>query len=102
MTTFSAGAFIYSTLLTRFTVTGCYEVHPGVLRSIISSQQSTWVIMALEGGGAVVALKDGGSMVALGGGVEWRLKVAALLGGGSGKRTCDDASASASLKPRAY
>jgi hypothetical protein len=30
--TSSAGAIIYSTLLTKSAVTGCYEVHPGILR----------------------------------------------------------------------
>ncbi len=48
--------------------------------------------MALEdGGGVAVVLKSGGGAVALGGGIGWRLKIAAaaLCGGGS-RRTCND------------
>jgi hypothetical protein len=40
---------------------------------------------------AAVALEDGGGAAALGGGFEQRLKVAAeALGGGCGRRTCND------------
>ena len=60
-TTSSAGTIIHSMRLTKFSVTGCYLVHPGVLRNKISTQQSTWMEMALEdGGGMAVAL--GGSI----------------------------------------
>jgi hypothetical protein len=77
--TSSAGAIIYSALLTKSAVTGCYEAHPGVLRNKISTQQSSWMEMALEdGGGAAMALEDGGRAAALGGGVGWWLKIAAV------------------------
>jgi hypothetical protein len=92
LTASSAGAIIYSMLLTKFAVTGCYEVHPAILKIKISTQQSTWMEKALEvGGGAAVALEDGSGTVALGGGVRGRLKIAAAaLGGGSGRRICND------------
>jgi hypothetical protein len=62
LTASSAGAIIYSVLLTKFAVTGHYLVDPGILRNLISTHQSTWMEMALEDGG--------GTVVALGGGVE--------------------------------
>jgi hypothetical protein len=76
LTTSSAGAIIYSALQTKFAVTGCYEVHPGILRNKIRTQQSTstWMEMVLEdGGGAAVVLEDCGNAAALGGGVRQRL-----------------------------
>jgi hypothetical protein len=91
MTTSSAGAIIYSALLTKFAVTGHYEVDLGILRNKIRTQQSTWMEMAVEeGSGAVVALEDGGGVVSLGGGVGRQLKIAAALGSGSGRRTCNN------------
>jgi hypothetical protein len=92
LATSSAGAIIYSTLQTKFAVTGHYEVHPGVLRKNISTQQSTWMEMVLkDGNGAAVALEDGSSVAALGAGVGRWLKIAAMaLGGGDGRKTCND------------
>jgi hypothetical protein len=47
--------------------------------------------MLEDGSGAAVALEDGGSAATLGGGFGWRSKIAAVaLGGGCGRRTCDD------------
>ncbi len=48
--------------------------------------------MALkDGSGVAVALEDGGGTAALGGGIGWRLKIAAAaLGGGGVIRTCND------------
>jgi hypothetical protein len=82
--TSSAGAIIYSMLLTKFAVLGCYEVHLVILRNKISTQQSTWMEMVLEDGGSVaVALKDG----SIG---RW-LKIAVLaFAGGGGRRKCKD------------
>jgi hypothetical protein len=91
LTTSSEGAIFYSVLLTNFLVTGHYEVHPGILRNKIRTQQSTWMEMALEdGSGAAVALEDGDGVAAFGGGVGRRLKIAAVLGSGRGRRACDD------------
>ncbi len=84
----SAGAIIYSVLLTKFSVTGHYEVHPGILRNKIRTQQSTWMEMAEDGSSAALALENGGSVAALGGGVWRRLKIVAALGGGGRRRTC--------------
>jgi hypothetical protein len=62
------------------------------LREKICTQPSTWMETALEdGGGAAVVLEDGSSMAALGGGIGWRLKIAAAaLGGSGGRGTCND------------
>ncbi len=48
--------------------------------------------MALEdGSGMAVALEDGGSVVALGDGIGRWFKIAAVaLGGGGGRRTCNN------------
>ncbi len=44
-----------------------------------------------DGSGAAVVLEDGSSAAALGGGIGWRLKIAAAaLGGSSGRGTCND------------
>ncbi len=48
--TLSADTIIYSPPLTTFSVTGNYEVQPGVLRNKMSKQHSTWIEMALEDG----------------------------------------------------
>ncbi len=65
LTTSSAGAIIYSMLLTESAVTGRYDVYPGVLRNKISTQQSAWMEMALEdGGGTAVGLEDSGNVAA--------------------------------------
>ncbi len=86
----SAGAIVHSAPLTTFMVTGRYQVRPGVFKKIISSQQSTWMVLE-DGGGATVALKDGGSAVALGSGVGRQFKIAAAaLGSGGSRRTCND------------
>jgi hypothetical protein len=90
LTSLSAGAIVYSMPLTTFTVTGHYQVRPGIFKKIISTQQSTWMVLE-DGGGAAVALKDGGSAVALGGGVGRQFKIAvAVLGSGGSRRTCND------------
>ena len=71
LTTSSVGAIIHSALLTKSAVTGRYKAHPGILRNTISTQQSTWMEMALDDGySAVVALDEGGSAAALGCGIE--------------------------------
>jgi hypothetical protein len=90
LTTSSAGAIVHSAPLTKFSVTGCYQVCPGIFKKNISTQQSTW--MALEdGGSAAVALEDGGSLVALGGGVGWWSKIVVVaFGSGSSRRTCNN------------
>jgi hypothetical protein len=88
LTTSSAGAIIYSMLLTKSAVTGLYEAHPGALRNKFNTQQSTWIEMK-DGGSAAVALEDCGGAASLIGGVGWWFKiVAAALGGGGGRRTC--------------
>ncbi len=70
LTISSAGAIIYSALLTNSTVTGRYEAHPGILSNKFSTQQSTWIEMALEDdSSAAVALEDGGGAAELGGGL---------------------------------
>jgi hypothetical protein len=48
LTTLSAGTIVYSMGLTKFSVTGCYEVHPGLLRHKMNTQQSAQMKMALE------------------------------------------------------
>jgi hypothetical protein len=90
LTTSSAGAIVHSVLLTKFAVTGCYQVRPGVFKKNISTQQSSW--MVLEGGGSmVVALEDGGAAAGLEGGVgQWFKIAAAALGSSGGRRTCDN------------
>ncbi len=56
-----------------------------------------------DDGGAVVALEDCGFAAALGGDVGRWFKIAVVaLGGGSGRRICDDALESALSKQRAY
>ena len=93
LTTSSAGAIIHSVPLTKFAVTERYQARPGIFKKNISTQQSTWIEhwnMAAAAV-AVVASDDGGSTVALGGGFGPRLKVAAVaLGGGCGRRTCNN------------
>jgi hypothetical protein len=90
LTTLSAGANIHSALLTKFLVTGRYQVCPGVFKKYISTQQSTWMALKNDGG-TTVALEDGGDAAALGGGVGRQFKItAAALGGGGGRRTCND------------
>jgi hypothetical protein len=86
----SGGAIVHSAPLTKFLVTGHYQVRPGIFKKNNSTQQSTW--MALEdGGSAAVALEDGGNLVALGGGVRRQFKIAVVaLGSGGGRRTCID------------
>jgi hypothetical protein len=82
LTTLSASTIVNSAPLTKFAVTEHYHVGPGVLKKIISTQQSTWMEMALE---------DGGSAAALRGGVRCRLKIAAAaLGGGGSRKIYDD------------
>jgi hypothetical protein len=84
LTTSSAGAIIHSALLTKFAVTGHYQVRPGVSKKNISTQQSKWMEMLLEDGGGAAAL-------ALGGGIGHRLKIAAVaLDSGGGRRTCNN------------
>ena len=47
--------------------------------------------MLEDGGSAAVALEDDGGTAALGGGFGWQLKIAeAALGGGCGRRTCNN------------
>jgi hypothetical protein len=68
LTAMSAGAIIQSMPLTKFVVTGCYQVRPGVFKKYINTHQSTW--MALDdGSGMAVVLEDGGGAAALGGGI---------------------------------
>jgi hypothetical protein len=82
LTTLSAGAIDHIAPLTKFAVTGRYQVHPCILKKNFSTQQSTWMEKALE---------DGGSAVALEGGIGCRLKIAAAgLGGRVSRRTCDN------------
>jgi hypothetical protein len=92
LTTSSAGAIIYSVLLTKSAVIGHYEINPGILRGKICTQQSTWMETALEdGGGAAMALEDGSGEAVLGGGIGCWLKIAvAALVSGGGRRTCND------------
>jgi hypothetical protein len=91
LTTSSAGAIVHSAPLTKFAVTGRYEVRPGVFKKKISTQQSTGNDIRRRQRRCGVALKNGGGAAALGGGGGWRLKIAAaVLGGGGGRRTCDD------------
>jgi hypothetical protein len=54
----SAGSIIHSAPLTKFGVTGCCQVRPGVFKKNTSTQQST--LMALEDGrGTLVGMEDG-------------------------------------------
>jgi hypothetical protein len=90
LTTSSAGSIIHSAPLTKFVVTGCYQVRPGIIKKNASTQQSTWMVLE-DGSGKAVALEDGGAAVGLGGGVGRRFKIAAAaLGSGGGRRTCDN------------
>jgi hypothetical protein len=41
--TSSAGAIVNSALLTKFAVTGRYQVRLGIQKKNISTQQSTWI-----------------------------------------------------------
>jgi hypothetical protein len=61
LTTLSAGAIVHSTPLTKFAVTGRYQVCPWVKKIIISTQQSTWIKMALKNrsGASVLGSKIG-------------------------------------------
>jgi hypothetical protein len=78
----SAGAIVHRVPLTKFPVTGHYQVGPSILKKNISTPQSTWIEMASE---------DGGSAAALGGGIWYRLKIAAMaLGGRGSRKTCND------------
>jgi hypothetical protein len=82
LTTSSVGAIVHSTPLTKFAVTGHYQLGPGVLKKNISTQQSTWMEMALD---------DGGNVMALGSGIGYWLKIAAAaLGSRGGRRTWDN------------
>jgi hypothetical protein len=54
--TYSAGTIVHSAPLTIFVVTGCYQVCPGILKTNISMQQSTWIEMALEDDSGALAL----------------------------------------------
>jgi hypothetical protein len=83
LTTLLAGPIVHSAPLSKFAVTGRYQVHPGIFKKNISTQQSTW--MALEdGGGTAVALEAGGTAARLGGDVGSQFKIAtAALGSGS-------------------
>ncbi len=54
-------------------------------------------------GGEAAALEDDGGMVALGGGFGWQLKIAVVvLGGGCGRRTCDDGIGISIVKAEGY
>jgi hypothetical protein len=66
--TSSADAIVHSAPLTKFMVTGCYQVCPGVLKKKFSTQQSTWMEMTLE---------DGSGAAAFGSDDEPQLKIAA-------------------------
>jgi hypothetical protein len=44
-TTSSAGTIAHSALLTKFSVIGRYQIHPGFLRNKINTQQSTQMEM---------------------------------------------------------
>jgi hypothetical protein len=104
LTTSSAGSIICSALLTKFAVTGCYDVHPGILRNKISTQQSTWMEIALEDGGSMaVMVEDVSGLAALGGGIGRWLKIAvAALGSNGSRRTCNDGIGISVIKARAY
>jgi hypothetical protein len=103
LTTLSAGTIVYSAPLTKFAVTGLYQVRPGILKKNISTQQSTWIecwemVAAVE-----VALEDGGGAPALGGGFGLRLKIAvAALGSGCCRRTCNDGISISIVKTEDY
>jgi hypothetical protein len=74
---------LHSLLLTKFAVTGHYQVHPGISKKNISTLQSTWMEME-DGCSAAVALEDCGGAAALRGGVgRWFKIAAAALGGGN-------------------
>jgi hypothetical protein len=47
LTISSVGAIIHSMPLTEFTVTGFFQVRPSILKNNVSSQQSTWMEMAV-------------------------------------------------------
>jgi hypothetical protein len=74
LTTLSAGVIVHSAPLTKYTVTGCYQLQPGIFKKNISTQQSTWMALN-DGSGAAVALEDGGGAVALGGGIDGGLRL---------------------------
>jgi hypothetical protein len=68
--------------LTKFVVTGRYQVRPCILKKNFITQQSSWMEMALEISGSMATLESG---------VGRRLKIAAAaLGGGDGRRTCNN------------
>jgi hypothetical protein len=102
LTTSSVGTIIHSTLLTKFTVTGRYQVRPGIFKKNTSTQQSTW--MALEnGGGTTVALENGNHTAALGKGIGRQFKIAgAALGGGGGRRTCNNCVTISVIKAKGF
>jgi hypothetical protein len=89
-------------LLTKFVVTGHYQVRPGIFKKNISTQQSTWLALE-DGGGATVALEDGGNAAALGGGIGQRFKiVAAALGGGGRRRSCNNGVCVSNIKAEGF
>jgi hypothetical protein len=87
LTTLSADAIVHSLRLTKFRVTGRYQVRPGILKKNISTQQSAWMEME-DGCGAVVALEGCRGVAVLGGDVGQWFKIAvAALGSGGRRRT---------------
>jgi hypothetical protein len=70
LTILSAGTIVHSLLLTKFAVTGRYQVHSGIFKKNISTQQSTRMTL-VGGGSATVAFEDGGNAAALGCGIGW-------------------------------
>jgi hypothetical protein len=59
--------------------------------------------MLEDGGSAAVALEDDGGTAALGGGFGWQLKIAeAALGGGCGRRTCNNGIGISVIKAKGY
>jgi hypothetical protein len=90
LTTSTAGTIVHSLPLTKFMVTGHYQVCPGIFKKNISTQQSSWMKME-DGGSAAVALEGFGCAAALGSGIGWWFKIAAVeLGGSSSRRTCNN------------
>jgi hypothetical protein len=54
-----------------------------------------------DGSSTAVALEDGGGVAMLGGGFGWRLKIAAAtLGGGCGRKTCNNGVGISVIKAR--
>ncbi len=81
---------MYSAPLTKFSVTGLYEVHPGILRNKMSTQQSSWMEMALEDGheGSLERWWRRGGVGRWG----WAAveNCSGSISGGGGRRTCDN------------